>query len=72
MHQSVSREDDLRAHSTNNAYLLFKENQLGSLEKGKRADFVVLNKDYMTAEKKEIENLYSVMTVLDGKIMYQN
>lgn len=72
MHQSVSREDALRAHTANNAYLLFKENQLGSLEKSKRADFVVLNKDYMTVEKKNIENLYSVMTVVDGEIMYEN
>lgn len=71
MHETVSREDALRAHTTNNAYLLFKENQLGSLEKGKRADFVVLNKDYMTVEKNEIENLYSIMTVVDGEIMYE-
>ena len=70
LHQTVSREDALRAHTTNNAYLLFKETQLGSLEKGKRADLVVLNKDYMTVEEDEIKNLYSVMTVVDGKIVY--
>lgn len=71
MTQTVSREDALRAHTISNAYLLFKENQLGSLEKGKRADFVVLNKDYMTVEEEEIKNLFSVMTVVDGNIMYE-
>tara|TARA_R110002126_G_scaffold291410_1_gene452201 strand:+ start:2487 stop:4151 length:1665 start_codon:yes stop_codon:yes gene_type:complete len=71
MTQTVSREDALRAHTSNNAYLLFKENNLGSIEKGKRADIIVLNKDYMTVPKGEIKNLYSVMTIVDGRIMYE-
>ena len=70
MTQTVSREDALRAHTANNAYLLFKENQLGSLEAGKQADFVVLTRDYMTIPAEELANLSSLLTVVDGKIVY--
>ncbi len=70
MTQLVSREDALRAHTATNAYLLFREKDLGSLETGKRADFIVLNKDYMTIPNEEIKNLHSVLSVIDGKIVY--
>jgi predicted amidohydrolase YtcJ len=67
---TVSREDALRAHTATNAYILFREDHLGSIEPGKRADFVVLDRDYMTVPEEEIEDLYSVMTVVDGEIVY--
>lgn len=69
--ETVNREDALRAYTNSNAHLPFKENQLGSLEKGKRADFIVLNKDYMTVSEEEINDLCSIKTVIDGKIRYE-
>lgn len=68
--QTVGREDALRAHTSTNAYLLFREEHLGSLEKGKRADFAVLNKNYMTVPEEDIQDLYSIMTILNGKVVY--
>ena len=70
LYDTVSREAALTAHTRSNAYMLFRENDLGSLEEGKLADFAVLNRDYLSVPEVEIENLYSVMTVVDGEIVY--
>jgi hypothetical protein len=43
-----------------------KEKELGTLEAGKLADFVVLNKDYFTVPEEEIVSTYPVMTVVAG------
>jgi len=68
--ETVSREAALIAHTRTNAYMLFRENDLGSLEPGKLADFAVLDRDYLTVPEAEIENLRSVMTVIGGEIVY--
>ena len=68
--ETVSREAALTAHTRSNGYILFREDDLGSLEPGKLADFAVLDRDYMAVPEEEIENLYSVMTVVEGEIVY--
>lgn len=67
---TISREAALIAHTRANAYLLFKEKDLGSLEPGKLADFLVLDQDYLTIPADEIRNLKPVMTVVGGKLVY--
>jgi predicted amidohydrolase YtcJ len=47
-----------------------KEKELGTLEPGKLADFVVLNKDYFTVPEDEIASTYPVMTVVSGKPVF--
>ena len=49
---------------------VLKEKVLGSLEPGKWADFLVLNRDYFTVPEQEIANLYPVMTVVGGKPVF--
>ena len=49
---------------------VMKENDLGSLETGKFADFVVLDKDYFTIPVEQIPTIRPQMTVMDGKIRY--
>lgn len=71
LEDTVRREDALRAHTANNAYILFKEDHLGSLEAGKQADFVVLDQDYMHIPARDISSLRSEMTVIEGRIVYQ-
>jgi hypothetical protein len=47
-----------------------KEKELGTLQPGKLADFVVLNKDYFTVPEDEIKSTYPVMTVVGGKTIF--
>ena len=68
--ETVSREQALTAHTRSNAYLMFREDHLGSLEPGKLADFAVLDRDYMTVPEDEIKNLRSVMTFVGGEVVY--
>ena len=50
----------------------FEENEKGSLEIGKSADFVVLNKDLFTAKENEILNIKVINTIVSGEIVYEN
>jgi len=70
-YQSVTREEALIAHTRNNAQFIFQENNLGSLQPGKYADLLVLNKDYLTVPINEIRNLFPVATMVAGKFVYK-
>ncbi|MCA9004468.1 MAG: amidohydrolase family protein, partial [Planctomycetaceae bacterium] len=48
----------------------FEEKIKGSLEPGKLADLVVLDRDYLTCPEEEIRQIKPVLTVLDGKIVF--
>jgi predicted amidohydrolase YtcJ len=69
--QRISREQAIRLFTINNAFLMFAENEKGSLEKGKLADFVVLKKDILTCPVEEIRTMEVDRTYLGGKLMYQ-
>jgi hypothetical protein len=68
--QTISREDALIAYTRNNAYLVFQEDNLGSIQRGKLADMVVLDRDYLTIPADQIKDIKSVMTVVGGRIVY--
>jgi hypothetical protein len=67
----ISREDALIAHTRSNAYLISRENDLGSIQAGKLADLVVIDKDYLTVPADQIKQIQSVMTIVGGKIAYE-
>ena len=69
---TVSRQAALTAHTRNNAFLLFKENDLGSIEVGKWADIVVLDRDYMTVPVDEIREISPLQTIVRGEIVYNS
>ncbi len=69
--QVLTREEALIAHTRSNAYLLFMEKDLGTLEAGKLADLVVLDRDYITIPLDDILNIKPVMTMAGGKIVYE-
>ncbi len=66
----VSREEALIAHTRNNAYLMFKEDDLGTLEVGKLADLVVLDRDYMSIPADDIFNIQPMMTMVGGRVVF--
>jgi predicted amidohydrolase YtcJ len=68
--QTIDREDALIAYTRKNAYFVFQENDLGSIQPGKLADLVVLDRDYLTVPAEQIKDLKPVMTVVGGKIVY--
>jgi predicted amidohydrolase YtcJ len=70
LRETIDRKDALVAHTRQNARLVFRERQIGSLEPGKLADLVVLNRDYLTVPADEIRNLTSVLTMVDGRVVY--
>jgi len=70
-HGTLTREEALIAHTRSNAYLMHKEHLLGSIEVGKLADLVVLDRDYMTVPVEDIRNLQSVLTMVDGRVVYE-
>ena len=68
--QTISREDALIAHTRKNAYFLFQENNLGSIQPGKLADLVVLDRDYLTIPADQIKDIRPVITMVGGKVVY--
>ena len=68
--QTIGREDALLAHTRKNAYLVFQENNLGSIQPGKLADLVVLDRDYLTVPPDQIRNIKPLMTMVGGRIVY--
>jgi hypothetical protein len=68
--QSIGREDALIAHTRKNAYLIFQENNLGSIQAGKLADLVVLDRDYLTVPADQIRKIKPLMTMVGGRIVY--
>ena len=69
--QRISREEALRCVTTSAAYLSFDEDKKGSLEVGKLADLAVLDRNYLTCAESDILTSKVLLTMIDGKIVYQ-
>jgi predicted amidohydrolase YtcJ len=69
--EPINREDALAAYTRKNAYFLFRENDLGSIQPGKLADLVVIDKDYLTVPADQIKDIKSVMTIVGGRVVYE-
>ncbi len=66
--EKISAMDALRAVTLNAAYLLNQQNEIGSIEIGKRADFTVLAKDPLTEAPMTVKDIPIVATIQDGRI----
>ena len=69
--QKISVLDALKIYTLNGAYASFEENDKGSIETGKLADFVVLAKDPTQTDESEIKDIPIIKTVVGGKVTYE-
>lgn len=70
--EKITRIEALKAMTIWAAYAGFEDKNKGSLVEGKSADFVVLEKDIMTAPEGEIRNTKVIMTFVNGEKVYGN
>ncbi len=68
--QKISRKQALRLYTLNNAFLTFEEKEKGSIEAGKLADFVILDRDIMTVDIDDVKETQVLQTYLGGQIVY--
>jgi predicted amidohydrolase YtcJ len=69
--ERISREAALRMYTTGAAWIQFEERNRGTLERGKLADAVVIDRDYFTCPEAEIRAIEPVMTIAGGRITYE-
>jgi len=68
--EALSREQAIRFYTGNNAYLLFLEDQIGSLEPGKFADFIVLDTDLLQCPEDQITSAQVLKTYFNGNMVF--
>lgn len=67
---AISREQALKGMTIWAAYSCFQENKRGSIEKGKDADFVILEDDIMTAANEKLRDIKTLRTVIAGETVF--
>jgi len=69
--ECLSMEEALKAYTINGAFAAFEENIKGSLEPGKLADLVILNKNPLEVSKDQIKEIQVIETIIRGKTVYK-
>ncbi|MCH8268787.1 MAG: amidohydrolase family protein [Acidobacteria bacterium] len=65
--EAIDRDTLMKMSTVWASYYVLKEKEMGTLEPGKFADFVVFNKDYFTIPQEEIPTVFPLMTAVGGK-----
>jgi predicted amidohydrolase YtcJ len=69
--QKLTRIEALRFYTINNAKLHFEEREKGSIEPGKLADLILVDRDPLTCPEDDLKSTQVVWTMVGGKIVYQ-
>lgn len=69
--QRISRFEALKMWTLNNAYMEFSEKETGSIEPGKLADMVVIDKNFATCPVDEIKDIEALQTIVGGRVVYR-
>jgi predicted amidohydrolase YtcJ len=69
--ESLTRQQAIRMYTIDNAWLLFREKQIGSLEPGKLADFIVVDTDLLTCNPDQIDKTKVLRTYLGGRLVFE-
>ncbi|MCE5220516.1 MAG: amidohydrolase [Clostridium sp.] len=70
--ERISALEAVKAFTIDAAYVLGKEKEVGSLEIGKKADFIILDKNIFTTEPLEIHDINVERTYFNGELVYLN
>ncbi len=68
--ERVTREQALRMYTNGGAWIQFAEKERGSIEPGKLADLVVIDRDYLTCPEDQIRSIEPLMTMVAGEAVY--
>jgi predicted amidohydrolase YtcJ len=68
--QQITRAEVLRLYTRDNGWFVREEDQLGSIEKGKLADLVVLDRDYFSVPDEELKRIRSILTIVGGEVVH--
>jgi predicted amidohydrolase YtcJ len=69
--EAVTPLEGLRMYTANAAYAMRREHEVGSLERGKRADMVVLSHDPTVVDPTFIRDIAVEQSYVDGRLLYQ-
>lgn len=68
--EALTRRQAIEFYTRNNAHLLFWEKELGSLETGKRADFVIVDRDLLRCAEEEVRETQVLETWVEGRRVF--
>ncbi len=70
--EGIEPVEAIRAYAIDGAYAAWEENIKGTIEPGKLADMVVIDRDPLTIDPDDIRNVKNLVTVIDGKVVYRS
>jgi predicted amidohydrolase YtcJ len=69
--EALTRRQAIEFYTRNNAWLIFWENEIGSIEPGKRADFIVVDRDLLECPIDDVRETRVLATWVEGKRVFQ-
>lgn len=68
--EALTRRQAIEFYTRNNAWLMFWEKEIGSLEKGKRADFIVVDRDLLSCPVDDVKDTRVLETWVEGRKIF--
>jgi predicted amidohydrolase YtcJ len=69
--EALTRRQAIEFYTRNNAHLIFWEKEIGSIELGKRADFIVVDRDVLTCPEDDFKETRVLQTWVEGRKVFE-